>query len=124
MYIYGQCARNLESRLFPVYVVNYNLLIRLKSRLSHLSAVGLNDWSRVNLIGVEKVIQHAEQHCAAEHQATIIHRRRRRMVFRRPKTEEEYYNKINDSEAVGDDAESARNPPRAPHELRTRKIGE
>ncbi len=61
MYIYGQCARNLDRlALFPVYVVNYNLLIRLKSRLSHLSAVGLNDWSRVNLIGVEKVIQHAE----------------------------------------------------------------
>ena len=94
------------------------------SRLSFVLAVSLNDWPLVNLFCVQIVIQYAERHGGAEYQATIIHRRWRGMIRRWPKTEEEHYNEVTNCEAVGDDAQSARNPPRAPYELCTRNIGE
>lgn len=46
------------------------------------------------------------------------------MIIRRPEAEEEYDDEVEDCKAVGDDAESARDSPRAPYELCTRNIGE
>ena len=72
--------------------------------LPHTLTLDLNDRSGVDFPRPKKIIEHAEQHCCSEHQAALIHRRSRRMVHRRPQAEEEYYDQVDNRDAIGEDS--------------------